>query len=54
VFYSAAVLFYKWNSLKYQNAIWHSFVAVAAGCQYAGIAQAIGHSAWRIFPICFG
>ena len=44
-FYSAGVLFYKWNSLKYQNAIWHSFVAIAAGCQYAGIAQALGHSA---------
>jgi hemolysin III len=45
LFYSVGVLFYKWNSLKYQNAIWHSFVAIAAGCQYAGIAQAIGHSA---------
>ena len=45
VFYSVGVLFYKWHSLKYQNAIWHSFVAIAAGCQYAGIAQAIGHSA---------
>jgi hemolysin III len=45
LFYSVGVLFYKWNSLKYQNAIWHSFVAIAAGCQYAGIAQAIGRSA---------
>jgi hemolysin III len=45
LFYSVGVLFYKWHSLKYQNAIWHSFVAIAAGCQYAGIAQAIGHSA---------
>ncbi|MGO8738397.1 PAQR family membrane homeostasis protein TrhA [Rhodoblastus sp.] len=45
LFYSVGVLFYKWHSLKYHNAIWHSFVAIAAGCQYAGIAQAIGHSA---------
>jgi hemolysin III len=45
LFYSFGVLFYKWHSLKYQNAIWHSFVAIAAGCQYAGIAQAVAHSA---------
>jgi hemolysin III len=45
LFYSVGVLFYKWNSLKFQNAIWHSFVAIAAGCQYAGIAHAIGRSA---------
>jgi hemolysin III len=42
VFYSAGVLFDKWNSLKYQNAIWHSFGAIAAGCQFVGIAQALG------------
>ena len=45
LFYSVGVLFYKWHSLRYNNAIWHSFVAIAAGCQYAGIAQAIAHSA---------
>jgi len=45
LFYSFGVLFYKWHSLKYQNAIWHSFVAIAAGCQYAGIAQAFVRSA---------
>ena len=43
LFYSVGVLFYKWNSLKYQNAIWHSFVAIVAGCQFTGIAQALGH-----------
>ncbi len=45
LFYSVGVLFYHWKSLKYQNAIWHGFVAIAAACQFAGIAQAIGHSA---------
>lgn len=45
LFYSVGVLFYKWHRLKYQNAIWHSFVAIAAGCQFAGIAQALGLSA---------
>ncbi len=43
LFYSVGVLFYRWHSLKFQNAIWHSFVTVAAACQYAGIAQAFGH-----------
>lgn len=41
VLYTVGVLFYRWNSLKYQNAIWHAFVAAAAGCQYAGIAYAM-------------
>ena len=36
--YSVGVVFYKWHSLKFQNAIWHGFVAVAAGCHWAGIA----------------
>jgi hemolysin III len=43
LFYSVGVLFYRWHSLKFQNAIWHSFVTIAAGCQFAGIAQAVGH-----------
>jgi hemolysin III len=42
LFYSVGVLFHLWNSLKFQNAIWHSFVTVAAACQYAGIAEAVG------------
>jgi hemolysin III len=36
--YSFGVLFYLWHRLKYQNAIWHGFVAGAAGCHYAAIA----------------
>ncbi|MBN9064829.1 MAG: hemolysin III family protein [Rhizobiales bacterium] len=36
--YSVGVLFYVWQRLKYQNAIWHGFVATAAGCHYAAIA----------------
>ncbi len=42
LFYSVGVLFHLWNKLKFQNAIWHSFVAVAAACQYVGIAEAVG------------
>ncbi len=42
LFYSLGVPFHLWNGLKFQNAIWHGFVTVAAACQYAGIAEAIG------------
>lgn len=40
--YSVGVLFYKWHALKFQNAIWHACVAVAAGLQFAGVAYAVG------------
>lgn len=36
--YSAGVIFYKWHSLKFQNAIWHGFVVAAAGCHFAAVA----------------
>ena len=28
--YSAGIIFYFWHSLRFQNAIWHAFVAAAA------------------------
>lgn len=37
VFYTAGVAFHLWNSLPYQNAVWHGFVLVAAGCHYAAV-----------------
>lgn len=43
--YSVGVVFYKWEALRYQNAIWHGFVALAAGCHWAGIAYVMGRSA---------
>jgi hemolysin III len=39
MFYSVGVLFHCWHRLKFQNAIWHLFVIIAAGCHYAGIVQ---------------
>jgi hemolysin III len=42
VIYSVGIVFYRWHSLKFQTAIWHSFVATAAGCHFAGIAYAMG------------
>ena len=32
--YSLGVIFHKWTSLPYQNAIWHMFVLVAASCHF--------------------
>ncbi len=37
VLYTIGVGFHVWHRLPYQNAIWHGFVLVAAGCQYAAI-----------------
>lgn len=39
--YTIGVLFYVWKSLKFNNAIWHGFVMVAAGCHYAAITHAM-------------
>ena len=36
--YTAGVIFYVWESLKYHNVIWHGFVAAAAACHFAAIA----------------
>lgn len=43
--YSIGVVFYKWHALKFQNAIWHGFVTIAAGCQWAGIAYVMSRAA---------
>jgi hemolysin III len=36
--YTFGVVFHLWESLKFQNAIWHAFVAAAAACHFAAIA----------------
>ena len=41
-FYSIGVAFHLWESLKFQNAIWHACVAAAAACQFAGVFTAVG------------
>ena len=40
--YSIGVAFHLWQSLKFQNAIWHACVTVAAACHFAGVLQAVG------------
>lgn len=37
VLYSVGVAFHVWESLPYQNAIWHGFVLTAAACHYAAV-----------------
>ena len=39
--YVAGVGFYIWERLRFQNAIWHLFVAVAAGLHFAAVAMAV-------------
>ena len=35
--YLMGVVFYAWQSLRFQNAIWHAFVLVAACCHYLAL-----------------
>lgn len=37
VLYSVGVIFHLWDGLRYQNAVWHTFVLAAAVCHYASI-----------------
>ncbi|MDP1700363.1 MAG: hemolysin III family protein [Aestuariivirga sp.] len=37
ILYTAGVIFYIWENLRFHNAIWHGFVASAAACHFAAI-----------------
>ena len=37
ILYTTGVLFHLWEGLRFQNAIWHTFVLVAAACHYTAI-----------------
>jgi hemolysin III len=39
--YVVGLAFYLWESLRFQNAIWHSFVAAASALQFAAVALAL-------------
>ena len=39
VLYSMGVIFHVWRSLRFQNAIWHAFVLLAAVCHYTAILE---------------
>jgi len=34
------VVFHVWQTLPFQNAIWHAFVLAASGCFYGAVFQA--------------
>src|SRR5450830_1379289 len=37
ILYSTGVIFHVWKNLRFQNAIWHGFVLVAACCHYLAV-----------------
>jgi hemolysin III len=39
VLYTVGVIFHHWDSLKFQNAIWHVFVLAASACHFAAVAH---------------
>lgn len=41
VLYSVGVIFHVWESLRFQNAIWHGFVLAAAGCHYGAVLTSV-------------
>jgi len=43
IIYTIGVIFHQWESLRFQNAIWHSFVLVAACCHYWAIIYTVSH-----------
>ncbi len=41
ILYSVGVIFYIWQSLRFQNAIWHGFVVAAAGVHYGAVVSCV-------------
>ena len=37
ILYSLGTIFHIWEKLRFQNAIWHAFVLLAAGCHYSAV-----------------
>jgi hemolysin III len=37
ILYSLGVVFHAWRRLRFQNAIWHAFVLLGAGCHYTAV-----------------
>ena len=40
--YTCGVIFHVWESLRFQNAIWHAFVVLAAACHYTAVLDYLG------------
>ena len=37
ILYSLGTVFHVWQRLRFHNAIWHSFVLLAASCHYSAV-----------------
>lgn len=46
--YTAGVIFYCWEGLRYANAIWHGFIVVASTCLYISISNALSSAAYAM------
>ncbi len=44
ILYSLGTLFHVWEKLRFQNAIWHGFVLLAAGCHYSAVLACLAAS----------
>ena len=42
--YSIGVVFHLWDNLRFQNAIWHAFVMIAAGLQFAAVFDLVSNA----------
>jgi hemolysin III len=47
IIYTIGVIFHRWESLRFQNAIWHGFVLVAACCHYWAILYCVSQGSIR-------
>jgi hemolysin III len=47
IIYTIGVIFHRWQSLWFQNAIWHGFVLVAACCHYWAILYCVSQGTIR-------
>lgn len=47
IIYTIGVIFHRWESLRFQNAIWHGFVLVAAFCHYWAILYCVSQGTIR-------
>jgi hemolysin III len=42
VLYSAGVIFYLWETLRFHSAVWHAFVLAAAACHFCAVSSLQG------------
>jgi len=43
IVYSTGIVFHLWDGLRFQNAIWHGFVLIAAVCHYTAVLDCVAH-----------